>query len=252
MAIKVFSLAYANPNILEAGWRCFWATTKDEEYSSIAIGDAHYPLRYSEIDELITKVTRPDWGLKNARRFDLAVNQGLHKNYERLMASDDLADDDIVVLYDADEYPAQSGWLSAMRTAFEAKPEIGWLTLSTTLSDGNCDSVGYDVINAGGVIVKVPRAPVINHVCAFRVGALRKVGGLHEPREFYGYFEVDMWPKFQAAGYKMGCIADFRLAVNTLGLKHDATYNAYKAAHVGKSHDDFYRGSFEQWLTENK
>lgn len=251
MRVRVFSLAFANPSILRAGWGAFWATTSHGEYDSFTAGDAHYPLHRGRIRGVLLDLESDLLGIKNPKVVDLLTNEGLDKNYQKLVNGEDLADEDLIVLFDADEYPAHAGWLTAFRLAMEADQQLGWLTLSSALSDENCERVGYSVQNGNGVRVQIPNDPVINAVCCFRVGALKATGGFHEPREYYGFFEIDMWPKFKAAGYKMGCLMDYRLAVNTLGTKHDALYTQYKRVHVGVSHEDYYKGSFEEWLKEN-
>lgn len=251
MKVWVFSLAFCCSKILRAGLCTFWATTTHNEYEGYSIGDAHYPLNYLACKHILSDLNLMQYGIKNPKVVDLLTNEGLDKNYQKLVNGEELADEDLIVLFDADEYPAQAGWLTAFRLAMEADPQLGWLTLSSALSDENCERVGYSVQNGNGVRVQIPNDPVINAVCCFRVGALKAAGGFHEPREYYGFFEIDMWPKFKTAGYKMGCLMDYRLAVNTLGTKHDALYTQYKRAHVGASHEDYYKKSFEEWLKEN-
>lgn len=250
MKVYVASLAFTRPEILRAGLCTFWATTSDGEYESYTIGDAHYPLNYWACKHILRDLELNQYGIKNTSIVDLQKNWGLHANYNKVLGIIPLTDDDLVVLCDPDEYPAQASWLTAFRVAMEADPKLGWLTLSSVLSDENCERVGYTVQDGGGVRVQIPNDPVINAVCCFRVKALREIGWISEPREFYGYAEIDMIPKLKAAGYKFGCLMDYRLAVNTLGTKQDPEYTAYKRAHVGFSHDDYYKGSFEDFLKE--
>ena len=259
------SLAYINPTVIAASLWDYLASCPEGIADEHIIVDNHYPLDYGGVRLRMEQAQKI---LPSLTILDPGKNLGLHEGFnyalERVLPG--LDDDDLIIAYDLDESPRSTGWLNAMRLVMAADSACGWLSMSssaikTALADAPVRAIvgparargETSPTSASGpthecVAVIVPDRPCINHVCSWRVRALRAVGKLEESRPYYGYLEMVMWPKFKAAGYYQGWLRDFYDQHDAYGPYQDAEYQAYKRAHVASSPNTFL-GSFEEWLS---
>lgn len=205
--------------------------------------DQHYPLRYAETRAELERIAASFTGCQIV---DPGKNLGLHigLNYalEQAHAAEPIEDSDLVVGYDPDENPLQAGWLEAMRDVFAAEPKCGWLSLTSKPARDYMLKAGYQKLNLGGREVWRPHYALINHVCGWPMGAIRKVGAFTEPHAFYGGIEVAMQPRYAEHGYFHAYLAEFEDS----SFHHliDPEYAKWKQAHV---HGNF-AGDFKTFL----
>lgn len=245
--MPIVTMVFCNPRVFEAGMRRLYDTVPTVQWH--VVFDAHYPLERPNIGEFLAQ-KHDEGAVITSQHLDAGENRGLHENANYVLGKIDpfLDDEDVVIFYDADEGPTRAGWFEAMRSVFKADPTCGWLSLNAppireVLNDRKVPIV--EVAGADGVRVRVPPFCLMNLVCGWRVGALRKIGPLNEPHKWYGGLELDAQPKFRAAGYWVGWLEDFDTQPH--GSLADATYTEYKRRHVG--HDQpVFTGSFEEWL----
>lgn len=244
MRTVIVTMVFSNKTVFAAGMDRLYRTVA-QPFRHV-VYDAFYPLDPPDVaafvagaGELVTEMTS-------------GKNLGLHGNANHILAKLDpeLADEDVVIFYDADEGPTQPGWLAAMEAVFESDPACGWLSLTAPPIIDAFDFNKVAITSIAGVRLRVPPFCMMNLVCGWRVGALRRIGPLTEPHAWYGGLEVDAQPKFRAAGYWVGWLEDFKTQPFT--VLHDETYTRYKRHHGGHSKPVF-PGSFEEWIaSENR
>lgn len=240
MKIVIVTMVYTNRNVFVAGMDAL-AKTIDVTKHKHVFFDAHYPAN--------APIGRDYYAtpFRHITMLDAGKNMGLHENANWVLRDLDpeLADEDVVVFYDADEGAQQYGWLSAMEAVFQTDPKCGWLSLTAKPIHDVLDESEVPITEVAGVRLRVPSFCLMNLVCGWRVGALRKIGPLNEPHRWYGGLEVDAQPKFRAAGYWIGWLQDF--TTQPFGWLQDESYTAYKKHHVGHA-EPIFPGSFEEWL----
>lgn len=238
MKAVIVTMVYANDQVFGAGMNSLYTTVDMEEYDHLLV-NCHYPLNPPNVEKFAAD--------NGAEYLNLEKNEGLHKNANRVLAhlSPSLSDADIVVFYDADEGALQKGWLEAMTEVFRRDPFCGWLSLNAQPILDNLNTSKTSILEVGGVRLRIPGYPLMNLICGWRVGALRAIGPLNEPHEWYGGLEMDAQPKFNNAGYWVGWLEDYLTQPHT--VLADPEYTKYKKHHVGFEQPGF-PGSFEEWL----
>ena len=246
MAIHAITLAFANEAILERSIEAFHTTRNpDLRIDRHVIVDQHYPLRYEVVRACLDRL---------AVRFptieivDPGRNLGLHDGFNWALKALDPHDDDIVIGYDGDSLPIKPGWDMALVRALSARRRdqlgsIVWSSLANPRTIADIKLRGYDRVKVDGYLeLWLTRTAITNSVCAWRVGWLRKVGWLQEPKAFYGHLESTMWGKL--AGNRWAVIPDWPES-DELRKLHDRLYVIYKWRH---SHLSNWPGDFASFI----
>ena len=248
MTVHVLTTAFCNANVFCAGMASLRRTV---DFAALGVGSRHYVLdnHYPLNAEASTKAI---WGYaaeyQDVTIFDAGKNLGLHEGLNHLLSSILVADNDIVVGYDADEDPVRAGWIEAMARVMAADPSVGWLSLMAKVLEEQLDHDRVAVRDVGGERVRFPNTSLMNCVVGWRGSMLKAIGKMEEPHAFYGGLEGTMQPKCRKAGYSIGFMADY-WTLNHRGMA-DKTYELYKLRHVGHELPHF-PGSFDEWINAN-
>lgn len=246
MKAYFITLCYSNAAVFRSGAAEFRRTVDlDALGAQHILLHQHYPLHPTEVSAAISEYRAVT---PRAIVWDAGCNLGLHDglNYVVERLNQVLKPEDILIAFDMDEHPWSVGWVEALLRVFAADPKVGWLSLMSPPAKEHLDTNAVPTCIIGGEQVRIPNYPLINTLCAWRVEALRAVGGkFMEPYRYYGAIESHMMPMFTEAGYSVGWMVDY--GVSPERELEDATYREYKNRHVGHKLPVF-PGSFEEWV----
>lgn len=237
MTIYAVHLAFCPAWILRAGLERYRETQGVD--ATHVIVDQHYPLnRVDNRREL--RALAAEFGAFWA---DSGGDLGLHRGFNKMLQALPAEPGDLIMVYDPDSFPLESGWDLALSAVMMADESIAYLGLS---SDRTFETPGrswYDEwIN--GLSVAFPNGPVQINVACWRYSFLRRAGGLRENCEYYGHLEAPMFLEAERQGMRHGYLRnfteDFRLTT-----MHDPEYEAYKIAHA---HTQHWPGDFKSFL----
>lgn len=244
--VLVISLCHNDPNLIEKSLDQLQATRdKTNVQMDIVMVDQHWP-----IDKENTHLRLKEIAAKNnAKLLDFGKNLGLHKGFNAAFLSQNFPDNGMVIGYDPDTWPVTYGWDKAMCDTFVSDPSIGWLSLWNESSDREIieQQKGLKTAVIGGHTVHVLDYAVMNSICGFRSGWLKKVGGLVEPNEFYGGVECAMWNHLQEHKMKWVFMRDFK-EIPELRWRAPRAYIVWKDLH---GREGTVKVSFEDWLKTN-
>jgi hypothetical protein len=170
---------------------------------------------------------------------------GLHGALNGLFDHIQPREEDVVIGFDCDEVPQTTDWAQAMIKVHAADPRIGWISLTPPIVLKQITDAGIPLRNIGGVGVYTPPHPLMAAVSSFSGRAWRAVRPWNEPCKYYGGLEMEMAPRFYAAGYQLAWLSSH--TVHADRSKIDPEYQAWKMAHVGFEPPQFH-GSFAEWL----
>lgn len=245
MRVFVITLGFANPLTINETFRRTYST-KTSFFTHVVINQ-HYPL---PSDEEATANLKRLCAQHGAVYYDPGENLGLAAGFNYAIEACALKDDDIVIGLDPDTMPETPGWDAAMIKTFIENPTIGWVSLWNDVSSKEIEERGYDVIENGGITLIVTKQAVLNSICAWRAGWLKKVGGLSEPNKFYGGLESTMFPKLREHGLHWAFIREFKESRTDVTQKgFDTEYFAYK---MDYAHNKTWSGDFASYLEKNK
>jgi hypothetical protein len=246
MSVYVLTTAFCNAKVFCAGMESLRRTV---DFGAMGaqhlVLDNHYPLHREETTAAIASYAAK---CHDVLVIDAGKNLGLHEGLNHLLIGIPLADDDIVVGYDADEDPVRAGWLEAMARVFAADRTVGWLSLMAKVLEERLDHDRAGERIVGGERVRFPTTSLMNCVVGWRGAAIKAMGRMDEPHAFYGGLEGTMQPRCRSAGYSIGFMSDY-WTLNHRGLA-DKTYELYKLRHVGHEQPHF-PGSFDEWIKAN-
>lgn len=237
----IVTMVYANANILRSAMAAYRRTTADLPPNATHVFvDQCYPLRHDEVRaEILKQVASIPC---NTVLLSPGRNMGLHQGFNYAIETQKIADDDIVIGYDADEHPTHEGWLTAMLDVFRADPDCGWLSIGGPQAIEFMNNNGCNRTKVAGHNVWRPPYPLVNHVTGFRGKAIREVGPFREPFEYYGGIESEMQPAYNRAGYYHGYLVDY--LQQGMHHLHDPEYAEWKWKHVR----DEFKGDFSAFL----
>lgn len=109
------------------------------------------------------------------------------------MSQLNMADDDVVIGYDPDSCPISPGWDLALVEVMRKDPNVNWSSLMSPRCQPELTARGYTSRKLDQIEVWYTKQAVVNSICAWRVGWLRRIGGLQEPNAFYGGLECSMY-----------------------------------------------------------
>lgn len=247
MKVYAITLAFMNRRVLRASIEAFYRTRNEGlALAGHVIVDQHYPLERdatrAEIERLAMEY--------NLTLLDPGRNLGLHDGFNWAMSQLPLADEDIIIGYDGDSLPSAQGWDMALVRAIEGRRSDGegtvvWSSLGNPRTLKDIRERGYRRTTVDGYLqLWLTRTAITNSVCAWRVGWLRRVGGLSEPTAYYGHLEATMWGKLRH-GELWAVVPDWPER-DDLRDDHDRAYVIYKWRH---SHLRNWPGDFASFVT---
>lgn len=199
--------------------------------------DNHYPT--------LTKAQKTR--LKN--KFDLTVldageNLGLSGGYNYLI--EQYSELEYAILYDCDSNPETKGWDKALIDTIQYS-DVAYLSLMFDTAKREMQERGFTPIQYGEHVIWNPKQACQQSISCADLKYLRSVGGLQEPKKYYGGLESTMF-KYWNDKHKIGYI-DGVYETQLHGQDEtDEIYRAYKWAYAHQG----YNGSFEQFIEENK
>ena len=242
--IYVFTLGFAPARILEKSFEQLYKTTSLGSKNFVHVYlDQHYPID-KERNMGACRIICDMYGITY---IDAGKNLGLHVGFNKMLDLVNLKPDDVVIAYDADSFPTESGWDSALISVL-SDPNFGWVTIMNPRCKQELIENGYEVHDVAAYEVWTPRKDIVNSTCAWRGDFLIRSKGLHESRPFYGHLESSMWGKPNEQGLRWGFLPAFPESDHLRDL-HDRDLVVYKWCHA---HLKSWDGDFESWLAAGK
>jgi hypothetical protein len=240
--IHLLMLGFNNTITIERTLSKYRETSLASRYHKLWILNQHYPLPSKEIfnrdlNNLAIKY--------NATLLDAGSNLGLSAGFNYLLDRICWSPDDTIIGFDPDTNPCTMNWIDALDKALD-EPGVAWASLGNEFSEMEMIERGYVQTVIQGMKAKVTLQPVLNSICAWKAGWLSRVGGLSEPRKWYGGLECSMWQKLN--GLKWIFLDEYREHRNDMRqVGHDKEYFEWKMCYVEfKTTTD----DFETWLSK--
>lgn len=198
--------------------------------------DNHYPF--------LTKAQKTR--LKN--KFDLKIidpneNLGLSGGYNRLFSY--YTNVRYAILYDCDSNPNTVGWDAALIDVIKNK-DISYCSLMFDVAKREMIERGFTPIQKGEHVVWQPHAACVQSVSVADLQYLRSIGGLHEPKKYYGGLESYMW-KYWNDDHKIVYLDGYYETQFCGNDEADPIYRAYKWAYAHEGYD----GTIEQFIVDS-
>lgn len=239
--LYTITLGFTPSRILKESLRNFYAT-RCLQFEHIFL-DNHYPIN-KEQNQLECMELCEEYGLTY---IDAGKNLGLHHGFNYALKEIGFKKDDIVIAFDADSYPTIPMWDLALWDTLQ-DPEIAWSSLMNPRSMGDLKSKGYETRTIENREIWIAHNAVVNSVCAFRGDFLTSTEGLHEPNDWYGHLETDMFGRLQTLGLRWGFVNGYGESDHLRDM-HDRDYVVYKWC---LAHHRSWSGDFESWLEAGK
>lgn len=242
-AVKVFSLAYMNAEIIARSFEQLYATKNPDLKIEHHVLWQHYPLD----TEANYKKLQENCRILGIRLHDAGQNLGLHGGFNWLFQRLRPSPNEVVIGYDPDSFPVAPGWDMALVRAIEGSGgKTVWASLMNPRSRKDLEARGFNKGKVDGHLeVWHTKSAVTNSVCAFKYEWLMRVG-FTEPRPFYGHFETEMYGKLR--GKQWTFLPGYTEADHLRDL-HDIEYVHWKWVHA---HLKTFDGDFGQWLASGK
>jgi hypothetical protein len=195
--------------------------------------DNHYPT--------LTKAQKT----RLKKKFDLKIidpkeNLGLGGGYNRLFSY--YTNIRYAILYDCDSNPTTVGWDKALMDTIKY-PDIAYLSLMFDNAKREMIERGFNPIQYGEHVIWNPKQACQQSVSCADLSYLRSIGGLQEPKKYYGGLESNMF-KYWNDAHKIGYI-DGVYETQLHGKDDtDPKYRSYKWAYAHEG----YNGSFDDYL----
>ena len=243
MKLKILTMAYTRPDIVERGLDSLYEAGVPPETEHFIL-DQHYPLP-SPAENRAKLETIAEWyGIKI---LDAGRNLGYHEGQNWALERMGLSDEDVYLNYDPDAKLEQSTThehITAIARAFELDPTLACVGLNNPTIDCELRERGYFDEEKGGLVLRFMRQPVIMSVIAWNAGFVRQCGGLREPAPMYGGIEAAMFPVLCAHGRRWAVLKDFFEDIS-LNRQADPEYNEWKHRH---GYLRSFDGTFEDYL----
>lgn len=244
MNVYAITLCFNNPAVVAASLDRFYQTRNpDLILKQHLLIDQHYPLPSKDETRRAVQAVADRHGCRVLRP---ERNLGLHDGWNWACSHLDLQDDDILIGYDPDSWPLTPGWDMALVTALSKDRRAGWASLTNVRSRRELEqkSCFEERVTDGYLRVWSTRLPVVNSVCAWKWGFLRKCGGLWEPKAYYGHLETWLFDRLKEQALDWVFLVDWT-EDDTLRGRTDLEYIRWKWAH---SHLGTWPGDFESFL----
>lgn len=181
---------------------------------------------------------------KLQKKYDITIigtryNRGLTGGYNELIKEVKV---DYAILYDCDSYPVTPGWDNALTTVIKNQ-NVAYLSLMFDIAKREMTDRGFTPWQCGDYVVWRPHTACVQSISCADLSYLRLIGGLHEPKKYYGGLEAYMfkyWNDQHQIGYIDGYF-ETQIHGNT-DINPLYTEYKWKYAHEG------YEGSFDDYL----
>jgi len=231
----IFTILYNNYKVIKR------SLTKLRKTDSLGLPiialDNHYPT--------LTKGQKTR--LKNM--FDLTIldageNLGLSGGYNYII--EQYPEEDYAILYDCDSNPETQGWDKALLDTIQHS-KVAYLSLMFDNAKREMKERGFNPWQCGEHVIWTPKEACQQSISCADLNYLRRIGGLQEPKKYYGGLESKMF-KYWTPQHQIGYI-DGVYETQLHGKDDtDPKYKEYKwkYAHQG------YGKSFDEYLKEQK
>jgi hypothetical protein len=242
MKVWLVCLAHNNPSIVMEAVRKYKEQNKEMNFDHEWIMvDCDYPLPHSGQNHVDIASIAAAYDMTLLKPYK---NRGVSGNWNWVVNEVGAKDEDIMIGIDPDGRVRESGWVSAIVEVFKHEPRAyyvacnqishgGWTNVTTTRHE-TTSGVGY---------LEFPHI-VAWSLGGFKVGHIRKIGGLHERRPFYGFIEDETHKRMQSQGdytfFKLENYFDFHLT------RVDPLYMDWKKAMV----EGLTKLSLSDWIKE--
>ena len=230
----ILSISYHNEATAKRSYEQLAETTK-ENPMPVYVLDNNYPLIKDTmfIPNLCERLgfiyvnAGENLGLQGGYNFLLEIVKELNSN---------------VIMYDGDSYPVTNGWNTAMFECLNTQPKVVWVSLQNDSTWAEFQNREYINDTIGKHRVRVVTTPVINSICAFKREWLNEIGGVFEPRKYYGGFEMAMFSKMNRLKHFWVFLSDFSEQRNE--IPSDTIYTEYKIKYAHRN----MNMSFEEYV----
>lgn len=221
----LLTISYHNEKIADVSYDQLVKTMINDKCKVLLL-DNNYPLLKDK--EYIKEICKK-YGFEY---HNVGYNLGLHEGYNYLIKH--LPKDcTSFIAYDGDSYPITLDWHIPL-LKLHNDPLVVWSSLYNYHSYGEMDQRSYRNEVIQGYNCRVPLAPVVNSICAFKTAWIKAVGGLQEPSKYYGGLEVAMW-RLKQPNLKWAFLNDYKEeSVPNIFDIQDVVYTQYKVAHAHK------------------
>lgn len=233
-SVLTISMCYNRPEIILRSIQQYYKTKHPSVNTEHVLVDAHWPLERERMLGVF-QFLKDSYG---CRVIDPGKNLGLCGNFNYALEQVPFPDNGGVIGYDPDSWPIDFGWDMAMCEKFEKHPDVAWISLfhpqaKSELIDQKRGTEDGDIVWVNG--------PVMNSVCMFRKGWLRKCGGLLEMQPFYGGLEVHTWRRLREQQAKWIFLKNYREGHWPYPELVDKQYQQWKwvTNHGGEKQTDF-------------
>lgn len=230
----IFTLLYNNYKVINRSLAKL-RKTNTLDLPIVAL-DNHYPT--------LTKSQKTR--LKN--KFDLTIldvgeNLGLSGGYNYLVEQHPKLEK--AILYDCDSNPETKGWDEALMDVIQ-NPDIAYISLMFETAKREMKERGFTPLQYGKHVVWQPKRACVQSISCADLNYLRSIGGLQEPKKYYGGLESMMF-KYWNDKHKLVYIDGVYETQLNQDNDVDEEYVKYKWEYAHKG----YNGSFENWIMEN-
>jgi hypothetical protein len=232
----IFTILYNNYKVINRSLTKLRETNVCN-YPIVAL-DNHFPLlKKAQKTRLKNKF--------NLTILDAGENLGLSGGYNYIIDKYPLVD--YAILYDCDSNPETKGWDKALMDSIK-EPKQAYLSLMFPIAKREMQERGFTPwANSVGHVIWKPKQACCQSVSCADLTYLRSIGGLQEPRKYYGGLESFMF-KYWNEDHQIGYI-DGVYEVQLHGK--DETPKVYADYKWAYAHEG-YEGTLEDYINESK
>lgn len=238
MKVVIVSIAYAPARVILACYEQLYKTIGITPSAHLVLNN-HYPVNQNRNDRLIKSICE-EFG---CTLYDLGENVGLQRGYNYLIEQANLEDNDIIIGVDSDVWPITPNWGPALVKTIQ-EPSFAWATLQNQHSKRELTERGHTEIILNGIKLQMAHYACTNSICAWRKGVVKELGGLQEPRKFYGSIESHMFPMVKKINKHWVYLSEYHEEFSPL-VESDLLYKRYKIDYAIKLTTTL---EFKEWL----
>ena len=230
----IFTLLYNNYKVIDASLSQL-RKTSTIKLPIVAVDNDYPDLTQAEVEKLVKK--------HKIKLIGERVNRGLAGGYNELINAH--PDVPHAILFDCDSYPITKGWDEALMTVIK-QPNIAYLSLMFERAKEEMQERGFTPWrHDSGHVVWRPKQACMQSVSCADLNYLRSIGGLREPKKYYGGLEGEMF-RFWNDQHQIGYIDGVYETKHP--IEPDPRYKAYKWAYAHEN----YNGTFDEWVKDSQ
>lgn len=246
MKTWIVSPCYMRLSIIEKSLAAFYETVDEKwetPYEHILL-DHHWPLDYWDHRHQILRLAH----VYGCRVMSPYKNLGGHGGFNWVCSQLPLGDNDLVLGFDPDSFPATKGWNNAMIRAL--RDDAGYAGVSLWIEADLYTKKWKDLPSSSGLRVVAPadRETEMINISIWRWSFLRRIQGYRSRNAFYGDVEVELTKSYKETGLRHGYLRDFKEVERLTRLPDhgEPSYVEWKAAHVSGK----FPGNYDAYLKE--